>query len=98
MIAMIAESNEQETAKLVSNYKIENISFLYEIATDEKYTSKETKKVMLDDRNSNWVKNMPELMQKESVFFVVGAGHLAGDLGLISLLRKAGYTVKPMLN
>lgn len=98
MITMIAESNEQETAKLVAKYKEENINSLYELATDQKYTSKETKKIILDDRNSSWVKIMPELMQKESVFFAVGAAHLAGELGVINLLKKAGYTVKPIMN
>jgi uncharacterized protein YbaP (TraB family) len=28
----------------------------------------------------------------------VGAGHLPGDKGVISLLRKAGYTVTPVEN
>jgi uncharacterized protein YbaP (TraB family) len=41
---------------------------------------------------------MPEMMQKESVFFAVGAAHLAGELGVINLLKKAGYTVKPIMN
>ncbi|WP_309846761.1 TraB/GumN family protein [Flavobacterium sp. 2755] len=66
--------------------------------TDKKYTSEKTKKIILDERNLNWVKNMPELMKKQSVFFAVGSGHLAGEFGVINLLRKAGYTVKPILN
>ncbi|MNX99368.1 TraB family protein [compost metagenome] len=53
---------------------------------------------MLDNRNNNWVKNMPELMKKESVFFAVGAAHLGGEEGVINLLKKAGYSVKPILN
>ncbi|HBR54393.1 MAG TPA: TraB/GumN family protein, partial [Flavobacteriaceae bacterium] len=28
----------------------------------------------------------------------VGAGHLGGTLGVINLLRNAGYTVTPVLN
>ncbi|MFX7844725.1 TraB/GumN family protein, partial [Acinetobacter baumannii] len=27
--------------------------------------------------------------------FVVGAGHLGGETGVITLLRKEGYIVKP---
>lgn len=97
MIAMLDESTPDETAKLVAAYKTENIDLLYDSTTDKKFTSEKTKKIILDSRNLNWVKNMPELMKKQSVFFAVGSGHLAGELGVINLLRKAGYIVKPIL-
>ncbi|KRD11559.1 polysaccharide biosynthesis protein GumN [Flavobacterium sp. Root901] len=98
MIAMLEESTPEESAKLVSTYKQENIDLLYDFTTDKKFTSEKTKKIILDERNLNWVKNMPELMKKQSVFFAVGSGHLAGEIGVINLLRKAGYNVKPILN
>jgi uncharacterized protein YbaP (TraB family) len=37
-------------------------------------------------------------MKKESEFVAVGAGHLVGEEGLISLLKKQGYTVEPLEN
>lgn len=51
---------------------------------------------MFTERNESWVPGMERLMQKESCFFAVGAGHLAGESGLISLLRKEGYRVEPV--
>jgi uncharacterized protein YbaP (TraB family) len=51
---------------------------------------------MLKDRNVNWVKTLPALMKSGSQFIAVGAGHLPGADGLIALLRKEGYTVKPV--
>lgn len=51
---------------------------------------------MLKDRNVNWVKTLPALMKSGSQFIAVGAGHLSGPYGLIELLRKEGYTVKPV--
>ena len=68
------------------------------MTTDKELMSVSTKETLLDNRNVNWLKIMPEMMQKESVFFAVGAAHLAGDLGVINLLKKAGYTVKPIMN
>jgi uncharacterized protein YbaP (TraB family) len=97
MITMLSESTSEETAKLVAAYKLENVQGLYDITTDEKFTSETTKKAILDNRNNNWVKNMPELMKKESVFFAFGAAHLGGEEGVINLLRKAGYKVEPIL-
>ncbi len=49
--------------------------------------------LLLNDRNKKWVIKLDSIMHKESVFVAVGAGHLVGDKGLISLLRKQGYTV-----
>jgi uncharacterized protein YbaP (TraB family) len=98
MIAMLKELNIEETKKMVQYYIQEDISNLYLNVTDKKVMNEKTKSFMLDQRNNNWVSFMPEMMQKESVFFAVGAAHLAGELGVINLLKKAGYTVKPIMN
>lgn len=39
---------------------------------------------------------MPALMQTAPTLFVVGAGHLPGEQGMLSLLKEKGYTVEPM--
>ena len=51
---------------------------------------------MLDDRNADWLTKMPDIMQQKSTLFVVGFGHLPGNQGVLNLLRKAGYKVKPV--
>jgi uncharacterized protein YbaP (TraB family) len=37
---------------------------------------------------------MEKNMKEGSCFFAVGAAHLGGDIGVISLLKKAGYKVR----
>jgi len=49
---------------------------------------------MLYSRNRDWVKQLREILPRESVLVAVGIGHLIGDEGLIKLLRDSGYTVK----
>lgn len=98
MLEFFKHINETETQKLVQNYVSENLSAIYQDVTDEIVMDANAKKWMLDVRNANWLKKMPELMKTESVFFAVGSGHLAGEQGVINLLRKAGYTVKPVMN
>lgn len=78
-------------------YNSENLNDLYAMITDNKFMDETTRNWMLDFRNENWMKSIPGMMQKESVFMAVGAGHLPGDKGIISLLIKAGYTVKPLM-
>lgn len=58
----------------------------------------ETKDVLLDQRNRNWVGQLKSILPKKSIFIAVGAGHLPGDQGLISLLKKEGYILRPIVN
>lgn len=52
--------------------------------------------VLLLKRNRKWIPVMQKAMTQGSVFFAVGAGHLSGPEGLLSLLRKSGYEVHPL--
>lgn len=98
ILKLLEESTFEETIALVEAYKNENIDAMHALTTDLKVTSEKTKKQILDNRNLNWVKAMPELMKQNGIFFAVGAGHLGGEYGVINLLRKEGYTVKPVMN
>lgn len=62
-------------------------------ATNE---SKEFRKVYYDDRVEHWMPKIEELIQADPTFFALGAPYLAGEVSLIQLLRKRGYTVKPL--
>ena len=54
----------------------------------------ENQDVLLNNRNRNWIPIMAKTMKEKPTFFGVGAGHLAGDEGVIKLLRKLGYKVQ----
>ena len=57
-------------------------------------THPEARKALLDDRNKRWVLQIETmLLEKRTFFITVGAGHLAGPVGVPALLRKAGYRV-----
>ncbi len=47
---------------------------------------------LIDDRNTNMAHKIMELLRKEGTYFiVVGAAHLTGEKGIISLLEKRGF-------
>ena len=98
MIKSLADASKTQTKKMVKDYKNENIMDLYGDIANEKVMSKKAKKYILDDRNREWVKKMKDMMKNEALFVAVGSAHLAGDEGVINLLRKAGYKVKPVMN
>jgi uncharacterized protein YbaP (TraB family) len=56
----------------------------------------EEMKAMLEERNNEWMKQLPKLMKEQPLFVAVGALHLAGESGLVNQLRKQGYTLTPI--
>jgi uncharacterized protein len=96
LIAYLQKINVDMCNTMIKDYKNEDINSIYAMTTDKEMMSATTKKTLLDNRNENWLKLMPQMMQKESVFFAVGAAHFAGEHGVLNLLRKAGYIAKPI--
>jgi uncharacterized protein YbaP (TraB family) len=84
--------------KMVTFYKSEDLGGLFKYMTTPDLMDGNTIRWMLVERNNNWAEKMPAMMKKESCFFAVGAAHLPGSIGVISLLKAKGYTVKPIMN
>ena len=53
-------------------------------------------KRILDDRNIGMANYVLKNSKKESMTCAVGLGHMCGRMGIISLLEKEGYTVRPI--
>jgi uncharacterized protein len=52
---------------------------------------------LIDQRNQNWVPKIEEYLRSGHTYFVVvGAGHMGGPNGLLSLLRARGYTIEQL--
>ncbi|HSV11597.1 MAG TPA: TraB/GumN family protein, partial [Hanamia sp.] len=88
--------NEFET--MLDFYKNQQMDSLKTMVGKSEFGSDKYDDLLLKKRNKNWVKQLKEIMKNKSVFVAVGAGHLVGNDGLISLLKKAGYTVVPLEN
>ncbi len=48
-------------------------------------------------RNDIQAASIDTIMKKRSLFVGVGAAHLPGDRGVIEILRKMGYTLRPIM-
>ncbi len=82
---------------MTKTYKSEKLMELYTVLTNEKVMDSNAKALMLTDRNKSWVARMPALMSEDAIFFAFGAAHLPGENGVINLLKRAGYNVRPVL-
>ena len=105
---MFLENND----KFQEQYKKQGLNLLYEYFPENKHNvnlkessqnerkysgvTKKCYEILGAGRNHNWMKKLPEIMNSGSTLIAVGAAHLMGDEGLISLLRKEGYKVEPI--
>lgn len=78
---------------LLACYLQEDLEKLNVLMNAETAAYPEFNALLLINRNKSWIAPMGTQMRKESTFFAVGAGHLGGPEGVVSLLRSAGYTV-----
>ena len=96
---------EEEYSKLMKElteaYFAQNIEELlavmeqeYDIACGDIEETEKEMELVLYGRNEDWIKKMPAIMSEKSTLFVVGAGHLPGDRGVLKLLKDNGYKVK----
>ena len=84
---------KKEFAKMLNAYKTHNLSEIYEMTLNSDDT-KGIEEDLLYKRNEDWILKMETFAKEKPTFFAVGAGHLAGERGVIELLRKSGFTVK----
>ncbi len=84
---------EKKMKALIDTYLQQDIRKLYHQA---KVFSNTAKNVLLKERNLLMADRFDQLNQQNSVFAAIGAGHLYGQFGLISLLKKKSYRIKPI--
>ncbi len=88
------DSSIQEIEALMNAYKNRDLIKIKSILESSLMDMKSGKEALLEDRNKAWMKKLIPAIRSNSCFIAVGAGHLTDADGLISLLRKEGFTVK----
>lgn len=81
--------------QLVEKYLEQDLQFFAQLLSSDYVTERMYNDLFLK-RNITMVDSMIELMSKKKTFVAVGAGHLAGDRGIIALLREKGYKLTPV--
>jgi uncharacterized protein YbaP (TraB family) len=89
------KNDEQLKSELYQLYQSQDIEGLAKIINEPDEAS-----AFLDEfivqRNNKWLPKIIEKSKKKSCFVAVGAGHLGGKDGLISLFQQAGFIVSPI--
>lgn len=89
---------DKELKELMQAYKEQDLEKLGQMISTSDDALMQYQDILLNNRNRDWVAKLKIIMPAKSVVVAVGAGHLPGEKGVISLLRKAGYTVTPVEN
>lgn len=84
--------------EMITLYKTEDIDKLHDEMQTYMSEDQEMLTKLLDNRNRNWIPVMEQYSKDQKAFYAVGAAHLGGPNGVVNLLRKAGYTVTPILD
>lgn len=83
-----------ETINLYKTQHIEGM--LGMVSQIDSSGSSSFERMLLHNRNKHWIPVMQDMMKEGPVFFAVGAGHLAGEVGVIKLLQEQGYKITPV--
>lgn len=87
--------DKKEIAEMIAVYNKKDLNALLDfMAKSENKLTATHNDVLLDNRNKNWIPKIEAIAKAKPTFFGVGAAHLAGDNGVIKLLRKKGYKVE----
>ena len=97
VIDSIAKSRDYFNSMTVA-YKNQRLDEIEILVTGSEFGITEYQDILLDKRNKNWIDQLKVIMKEDPVFVAVGAGHVVGKNGLISLLKAEGYLVKPLEN
>ena len=89
-----AEDAQALTDELVAAYRRQDLAALGRLLSGS--MTVEYAERMVYGRNRAWVVTLAPVMLHESILVAVGAGHLVGQEGLLSLLRGQGFEVTPV--
>lgn len=92
------DSYKKVTLEMVEVYRKQDLKRMDDLVHKSDPGMEKYMDLLLYGRNRGWAVNMPNIMGPRTVLFAVGAGHLGGDQGVISLLKKKGYTLTPLKN
>lgn len=81
---------------LNDKYLAQDLDGLLELNNNDTTQTEEERFALIDKRNIRWAEILPKQLALGNNFIIVGAMHLPGENGLIHLLQKQGYKVKPV--
>ena len=97
LLKVLEEDNaEADFEKIIAIYLAEDLEKIQELIVEASKEDPLISDEFLIGRNYIHVEGIMTAMKKQSTFVAIGAAHLPGEEGVIALLRKEGFTVRPI--
>ncbi|WP_420151881.1 TraB/GumN family protein [Spirosoma sp.] len=93
------EAAQKEFSDFITLYKSHDLVKLMNAMKTSEFSGgdfSQYEESLLNERNASWIPVIEKAAKEKPTFFAFGAGHLGNDKGVLNLLRKKGYTVKPV--
>lgn len=89
------EEDDKMLDQMIKYYAKGDLDKLQQLSDDADYGA-EFEQALILERNHTMADRMEPLMKEQSTFIAVGALHLPGEEGILKLLEKDGYQVRPL--
>jgi uncharacterized protein len=86
-------AQKRRTRKMLDWYRAGELQKLYRAA---RKSAGGLRNLLLYERNTIMARRFADIANTHALFCAVGAGHLAGQKGMLRLLKKRGFSVKPV--
>jgi len=96
MLVQSLLATDKEIDQLFAAWKTGDDKAMIEMFSkgSEQAEIRDMNKALFDDRNIKMTEKISDHMKEnKTLFVVVGAGHIVGDMGIVELLRKKGHKV-----
>lgn len=84
----------EQAIKLTQSYLLGDLAKLEKNYLEDDDMTADERKILVDNRNNDWIQQFKNMFPTKSCFVAVGCMHLVGEVGLIKQLQSAGYTVE----
>ena len=89
---------QKSTEELMQVYKKQDLKKIGELTTNSEGGLDKYLDLLVYNRNRHWMQELNLVLRTKPTLVAVGAGHLPGDKGMLALLKKAGFVVRPVPN
>lgn len=95
-MALDPKKSFDEFKFMIEAYKAQNSDEIYKVTQKYFAADPNFEANLLTKRNADWIPKIEKAVKEKPSFIAVGAGHLGGKTGVLSLLREKGYKLKPI--
>lgn len=86
----------EEWSKMQNAYLNQELAVLVDLSSSSSAMELYMQDRLMNQRNANWMHKLEKSLNEGNTFIAVGAAHLTGEKGILSLFEKQGFVIEPI--